>query len=151
MIILTERPFGPANPTPGPRANYCSPKPPIFHNPRKKLTWLWVKNGYPFWNPSKWNQELRPAVPWWFYLDTYPHPDKFKNPIIRLLVHGHRLLQVLDLVAQRLPALRMLKNHRVPQPAHAFVWGGRAFQPVKIYIYIYIYMYIYELCVALVA
>ena len=24
--------------------------------------WLWVKIGYPFWNPSKWTQGLKPAV-----------------------------------------------------------------------------------------
>ena len=24
--------------------------------------WLWVKNGYPKWNPGKWNQGLKPAV-----------------------------------------------------------------------------------------
>ena len=28
--------------------------------PKKK--WLWVKNGYPFWNPSTWSQGLKPAV-----------------------------------------------------------------------------------------
>ena len=25
--------------------------------------WLWVKNAYPKWNPGKWNQRLKPAVP----------------------------------------------------------------------------------------
>ena len=28
--------------------------------------WLWVKNGYPKWNPGKWNQGPKPAVPWCF-------------------------------------------------------------------------------------
>ena len=32
---------------------------------------LWIKNGYPFWNPSKWNQRLKPAVPWCFHFDSY--------------------------------------------------------------------------------
>ena len=30
--------------------------------------WLWVKHAYPKWNPCKWNQRLKPAVSWWFYL-----------------------------------------------------------------------------------
>ena len=36
-------------------------------------TWLWVRNAYPKRNPGKWNQRLKPAVPWWFYFDPYPH------------------------------------------------------------------------------
>ena len=27
---------------------------------------------YPKWNPGKWNQGLKPAVPWWFNFDPYP-------------------------------------------------------------------------------
>ena len=27
------------------------------------IKWRWVKNGNLFWNPSKWNQGLKPAVP----------------------------------------------------------------------------------------
>ena len=34
--------------------------------------WLWVKNMYPKWSPGKWNQGLKPAVPWWFNFDPYP-------------------------------------------------------------------------------
>ena len=35
------------------------------------LMWLSVRNGYPFWNPSKWNQGLKPAVPLGFSFDPY--------------------------------------------------------------------------------
>ena len=33
--------------------------------------WLWVKHAYPKWNPDKWNQRLKPVVPWWVYVDPY--------------------------------------------------------------------------------
>ena len=33
---------------------------------------LWVKDRYPTWNPGKWNQRLKPAVPWWTNFN--PHP-----------------------------------------------------------------------------
>ena len=36
-------------------------------------TWLWVKNRYPKWNPSKWKPGPKPVVPWWFHFDPYPH------------------------------------------------------------------------------
>ena len=29
----------------------------------KKMTLLWAKNGYPKFNPGKWNQGLKPAAP----------------------------------------------------------------------------------------
>ena len=36
--------------------------------------WVWVKNrGTPKWNPGKWKQRLKPAVPWWLYFDPHPH------------------------------------------------------------------------------
>ena len=38
----------------------------------KGIIWLWVKNAYPKWNPGRWNQRLKPAVPWWLYFDQYP-------------------------------------------------------------------------------
>ena len=28
-----------------------------------QLTWLWVKNRYPKWDPGKWKSRLKPAVP----------------------------------------------------------------------------------------
>ena len=34
---------------------------------------LWVKNRHPKWNPGKWKQGLKPAVPWWFRFDPYPN------------------------------------------------------------------------------
>ena len=37
--------------------------------------WWWVKNWYPKWNPGKWNQGLKPAVPWWLNFDPYPIHD----------------------------------------------------------------------------
>ena len=37
--------------------------------------WLRVKNGYTKWNPGKWNQGVKPVVPWWFNCD--PHPYRF--------------------------------------------------------------------------
>ena len=36
------------------------------------VKWVWVKNRYPEWNPSKWQQRLKPAVPWRFNIDPYP-------------------------------------------------------------------------------
>ena len=30
--------------------------------------WLWVKNRYTKWSPSKWKHRPKPAVPWWFNL-----------------------------------------------------------------------------------
>ena len=36
------------------------------------LIWLWVKNRYHKWNPAKWKEGLKPAVPWWFNFDPYP-------------------------------------------------------------------------------
>ena len=33
---------------------------------------MWVKNRYPKWNPGKWKQRLKPAVPWSFSFDPYP-------------------------------------------------------------------------------
>ena len=36
-------------------------------------TWLWVKNRYPKSNPGKWKHGLKPAVPWLFNFDPYPH------------------------------------------------------------------------------
>ena len=35
--------------------------------------WLWVKNGYPFWIPGKWNQGLKPAQPLLFNFDPQPN------------------------------------------------------------------------------
>ena len=32
-------------------------------------TGSWVKTRYPEWNPGKWNQRLKPAVPGWFNFD----------------------------------------------------------------------------------
>ena len=41
---------------------------------RNDFWWLKNKNGVtPFWNPSKWNQGLKPAVPWCFNFDPYPN------------------------------------------------------------------------------
>ena len=37
------------------------------------VTWLWVKNRYHKWNPVKWKEGLKPAVPWWFDVDPYPY------------------------------------------------------------------------------
>ena len=34
---------------------------------------MWVKNRYPKWNPCKWKQGLKPAVPWTFNFDPYPY------------------------------------------------------------------------------
>ena len=36
------------------------------------INWVWVNNRYPEWNPGKWKQILKPAVPWRFNFD--PHP-----------------------------------------------------------------------------
>ena len=36
----------------------------LLSDRKSELTWLWVKNRYPKWNPGKWNQGLNPAVPW---------------------------------------------------------------------------------------
>ena len=33
--------------------------------------WLWVRNGYPKWNPG--NQGLKPVVLWWLNFDSYPY------------------------------------------------------------------------------
>ena len=41
-------------------ATHVGPHPPNTNSPPS--IWLWVKNVYPFWNPSKWNQGLKPAV-----------------------------------------------------------------------------------------
>ena len=39
--------------------------------------WLWVKNGYPKWNPSKWKHGPKPAVSWWFHFDPYQSESSF--------------------------------------------------------------------------
>ena len=39
-----------------------------------KHIWLWVNNfWYHKWNPVKWKEALKPAVPWWFNFDPYPY------------------------------------------------------------------------------
>ena len=62
--------------------HHTSPIGPTFHlmkllhamAPRSLAnTWLWVTNWYPDWCPRTWNQGLKPAVPWWFDFDPYPH------------------------------------------------------------------------------
>ena len=35
--------------------------------------WVWVKNRYTKWNPGKWTQRLKPAVPLWLHFDPYPY------------------------------------------------------------------------------
>ena len=42
--------------------------------------WLWVKHGYPTWNPGKWNQRLKPAVPRWLNFD--PHPCVLRGEMV---------------------------------------------------------------------
>ena len=67
--------------------------------------WLWVKNGYPKWNPGKWNQRLKHAVPWWCYFDSYPYhfqgrhlhdrrlalQQMFQDPLEGRAAFGHHL------------------------------------------------------------
>ena len=57
-----------------PKSPLClSKKHGICHaTPGFFLIWPWVKNAYRKWNPGKWNQRLKPAVPLWFYFDPYP-------------------------------------------------------------------------------
>ena len=44
------------------------------------MTWLWVTNRYPTWNPGKWKPGLKSAVPWWFNFDSCPH-SKMQNTV----------------------------------------------------------------------
>ena len=39
---------------------------------KKHLIRLWVKDGYPKWNPGKCKEGLKPAVPW-IYFDAHPY------------------------------------------------------------------------------
>ena len=46
----------------------------------ESVRWLWVKNRVPpKWNPGKWKQGLKPAVPCWFNFDPYPDSVSFKQ------------------------------------------------------------------------
>ena len=40
-------------------------RPALVHGDLILVKWVWVKNGYPRCNPSKWNPRLKPAIPWW--------------------------------------------------------------------------------------
>ena len=44
-----------------------------FSQRRPLFKWPWVKNRYHKWNPVKWKEGLKPAVPWWFNFDPYPN------------------------------------------------------------------------------
>ena len=57
--------------------------PPLPHARRREASrsrqiwvhskWLWVKERYSKWSTGKWNQGLKPAVPWWFSFDLQPN------------------------------------------------------------------------------
>ena len=55
--------------------------------------WLWVKHGYPQWNPGKWNKGLKPAVPWCLILTHTPQ-------YIKIYTYGIRV-HVPDVLFQR--------------------------------------------------
>ena len=44
---------------------------------RKTSKWMWVKLRNHKWNPDKWKEGLKPAVPWWFKFDPYPNGNGF--------------------------------------------------------------------------
>ena len=50
---------------------------PLNHN-KQKCKVAGGQNWYPTWNPAKWNQRLKPAVPWWLIFD--PHPSVSQQP-----------------------------------------------------------------------
>ena len=74
------------------------------------LSWLWVKNGYPKWNPGKWNQGLKPAVKWCFNFEPYPVGTPMCPPVfgwVQGQTHGNG------------PLWRPLRNHRGAAPRHS--------------------------------
>ena len=46
---------------------------------RSSAMWVWVKKGHPKWNPSKWKQGPKPAVPWWCNFEPYPCGNMFSS------------------------------------------------------------------------
>ena len=73
-------------------------------------TWLWVKNRYPKWNPSKWKHGPKPAVPLWFNFDPYPHPASTTTKTVqgtRVAIQPDRAYAAL---AGRQPQLQILRR-----------------------------------------
>ena len=53
---------------------------------------VWVTNRVtPKWNPGKWKHGLKPAVPWWFYLDPYPHANMGGEDLLVLALPARKL------------------------------------------------------------
>ena len=77
---------------------------------------------YPKWIPGKWKHGLKPAVPWWFHFDPYPHENgkgRDRSQLgARLLLHD----------GQAIPGLQQLLNgqteirKRNERDLHLLLW-----------------------------
>ena len=54
----------------------------LSRSDRKGISWLWVKNRFPKWNPGKWKHGLKPAVPCWFSFDPCPVCEMLEKLIL---------------------------------------------------------------------
>ena len=110
-------------------------------HPKSIVKWLWVKNRYPKWNPSKWKQGPSPAVPWWFNFTIclksvrtlcvsllaphnfnqcllHKHPTRTTNPRLRKLA-GHKEVKAkLDSNSPKVPL-----RFAIGQPALWHFWN----------------------------
>ena len=44
--------------------------------------WQWVKNRYPKWNPGKWKEGLKPAVPRRLHFEPYPFEEMLSTKLV---------------------------------------------------------------------
>ena len=77
--------------------------------------WLWVKNGYPNWNPDKWNQGLKPAVFWWFHFDPYPY---------KLQIYVRKLRRICFVSRSRESVPLKPEQHDIPIGSHCIHWSS---------------------------
>ena len=88
---------------------------------------------YPKWIPDRWNQRLKPVVPWWVYFDPYPNahfalpitlpapthwPDCSQSHWREAVSKLHTRCQVLDARRRNLPQMGADPNRR------SFTWDS---------------------------
>ena len=84
------RPSAPRTAAPW-RWRAAAPAAPPERHSKPGKNWLWVKNGYPKWNPGKWKQRRKPAVLWWSNFHPHPIGGPWRKNLVLKAVNRVRL------------------------------------------------------------